>query len=112
MLEFVNQMSDQSSANLTYKMRNGSLLKISEEPFNLKVGATGFEPATSWSQTTRSTKLSYAPIYLARSCGSQIRPSSKTDLRRVAAAWAARLELTMPCSSARANISSYRWMAS
>ena len=28
------------------------------------VGATGFEPATSWSQTTRSTKLSYAPIVL------------------------------------------------
>ncbi len=26
-----------------------------------KVGATGFEPATSWSQTKRSTKLSYAP---------------------------------------------------
>ena len=26
------------------------------------VGATGFEPATSWSQTKRSTKLSYAPI--------------------------------------------------
>ena len=25
------------------------------------VGATGFEPATSWSQTKRSTKLSYAP---------------------------------------------------
>src|SRR5689334_1308281 len=25
------------------------------------IGATGFEPATSWSQTTRSTKLSYAP---------------------------------------------------
>ena len=27
-----------------------------------KIGATGFEPATSWSQTTRSTKLSYAPM--------------------------------------------------
>ena len=26
------------------------------------VGATGFEPATSWSQTRRSTKLSYAPM--------------------------------------------------
>jgi hypothetical protein len=26
------------------------------------VGVTGFEPATSWSQTTRSTKLSYTPI--------------------------------------------------
>src|SRR5437762_13789544 len=26
------------------------------------LGATGFEPATSWSQTTRSTKLSYAPF--------------------------------------------------
>jgi hypothetical protein len=25
------------------------------------IGARGFEPPTSWSQTTRSTKLSYAP---------------------------------------------------
>jgi hypothetical protein len=25
------------------------------------VGVTGFEPATSWSQTKRSTKLSYTP---------------------------------------------------
>jgi hypothetical protein len=30
------------------------------------VGARGFEPPTSWSQTTRSTKLSYAP-HVARS---------------------------------------------
>ena len=29
--------------------------------FQRMVGATGFEPATSWSQTMRSTKLSYAP---------------------------------------------------
>jgi hypothetical protein len=28
----------------------------------IEIGATGFEPATSWSQTTRSTKLSYAPM--------------------------------------------------
>ncbi len=41
------------------------------------VGVTGFEPATSWSQTRRSTKLSYTPrdcavLYHARSvaaCG-------------------------------------------
>ena len=26
-----------------------------------RIGATGFEPATSWSQTKRSAKLSYAP---------------------------------------------------
>jgi hypothetical protein len=26
-----------------------------------KIGVTGFEPATSWSQTRRSTKLSYTP---------------------------------------------------
>ena len=26
------------------------------------IGARGFEPPTSWSQTTRSTKLSYAPL--------------------------------------------------
>src|SRR6187200_90366 len=29
--------------------------------FAYAVGARGFEPPTSWSQTTRSTKLSYAP---------------------------------------------------
>ncbi len=28
------------------------------------VGKTGFEPATSWSQTRRSTKLSYFPMYV------------------------------------------------
>ena len=28
------------------------------------VGVTGFEPATSWSQTRRSTKLSYTPKFL------------------------------------------------
>ena len=28
------------------------------------VGAAGFEPATSRSQTVRSTKLSHAPIFL------------------------------------------------
>ena len=27
----------------------------------LMVGATGFEPATFWSQTRRATKLRYAP---------------------------------------------------
>jgi hypothetical protein len=31
-------------------------------PARTKIGATGFEPATSWSQTKRSTKLSYTPI--------------------------------------------------
>ena len=29
------------------------------------VGKTGFEPATSWSQTRRSTKLSYFPFSLS-----------------------------------------------
>ena len=28
----------------------------------IQIGVTGFEPATSWSQTTRSTKLSYTPL--------------------------------------------------
>ena len=27
------------------------------------VGATGFEPATSWSRTKRSTRLSHAPVF-------------------------------------------------
>ena len=39
-------------------------LKVPSSPYAEKIGATGFEPATSWSQTKRSTKLSYAPNYL------------------------------------------------
>ena len=54
------------------------------------VGATGFEPATSWSQTTRSTKLSYAPISYSAVAEGQIRLSDRTRLRRLAAALAAR----------------------
>ena len=43
-----------------------------------KIGVTGFEPATSWSQTRRSTKLSYTPDarrHLARSMGTRMRKS-------------------------------------
>src|SRR5258707_3466641 len=38
---------------------NRELETVNREPF--MVGATGFEPATSCSQSRRSTKLSYAP---------------------------------------------------
>ena len=43
------------------------------------VGATGFEPATSWSQTKRSTKLSYAPYSRKPSDGyyARIKPNGK-----------------------------------
>src|SRR4051794_10562045 len=33
------------------------------------VGATGFEPATSWSQTRRSTRLSYTPFHERQTVG-------------------------------------------
>ncbi len=36
--------------------------------FSNKIGKTGFEPATPWSQTMCSTKLSYFPM-MARSRG-------------------------------------------
>jgi hypothetical protein len=39
----------------------GAAFVARAEANNEEIGATGFEPATSWSQTTRSTKLSYAP---------------------------------------------------
>ena len=32
--------------------------------FYLYVGATGFEPATTWSQTRSATGLRYTPLYL------------------------------------------------
>ena len=41
--------------------RRDALLRMPPAKCGKKVGATGFEPATSWSQTKRSTKLSYAP---------------------------------------------------
>ena len=31
------------------------------QPFKILVGARGFEPPTSWSQTKRATRLRYAP---------------------------------------------------
>jgi hypothetical protein len=34
--------------------------------FIKQVGKTGFEPATPWSQTMCSTKLSYFPLWRAR----------------------------------------------
>ena len=43
------------------------------------VGVTGFEPATSWSQTRRSTKLSYTPRLKRASCNmarSTVHPES------------------------------------
>ena len=42
-------------------MRHGAGSRTEVLILSQKIGATGFEPATSWSQTKRSTKLSYAP---------------------------------------------------
>ena len=38
--------------------------EISSRQRRPAIGVTGFEPATSWSQTRRSTKLSYTPRIL------------------------------------------------
>ena len=40
---------------------------LAEGLLSRQVGATGFEPAASWSRTKRSTRLSYAPAYLQNS---------------------------------------------
>ena len=45
--------------SMNYKKRKS--LEIQDFIF-LMVGKTGFEPATPWSQTTCSTKLSHFPI--------------------------------------------------
>src|SRR5262249_45473158 len=56
----------------------------------IHIGARGFEPPTSWSQTTRSTKLSYAPD-MQRDCYTnsvlahlvgEPDPSGHADVRR------------------------------
>ena len=45
------------------------------------VGATGFEPATSRSQTERSTKLSYAPDIAINPMGTIAWTAENTDTR-------------------------------
>ena len=55
------------SAKLASQKRRSAVALGSRTKVRLlsqKIGATGFEPATSWSQTRRSTKLSYAPHFL------------------------------------------------
>ena len=46
---------------LLYQLSYTSKLDLSSLPRQM-VGATGLEPAASWSQTKHSTKLSYAPV--------------------------------------------------
>jgi hypothetical protein len=44
-------------------------IKINQSQKHSRIGKTGFEPATPWSQTMCSTKLSYFPINMARPRG-------------------------------------------
>ncbi len=57
------------SQSHSYPKQTGRLdLSASGEPSfpsNDKIGAAGFEPATSWSQTKRSTRLSHAPFIIS-----------------------------------------------
>ena len=46
---------DKKNATFPKEKRHFDHLKV--------VGATGFEPATSWSRTKRSTRLSHAPVW-------------------------------------------------
>jgi hypothetical protein len=41
----------------------GPIFLIDSSVHRHRIGATRFERATSWSQTRRSTKLSYAPLF-------------------------------------------------
>jgi hypothetical protein len=47
----------------------------------MSIGVTGFEPATSWSRTKRSTKLSYTPDIFSPDCDlSPRRPLYQSEL--------------------------------
>ena len=50
------------AAETTALPEKSPMIGASAAASRLMVGATGFEPATSWSQTKCSTRLSYAPI--------------------------------------------------
>ncbi len=43
---------------------DNKLIPTSHKALVLVVGATGFEPAASWSRTKRATKLRYAPTQI------------------------------------------------
>src|SRR5580698_886049 len=51
---------------------------------NQMVGATGFEPATSWSQTTRSSQAELRPVFVkSQSRSSKIQTNSNTKKENV-----------------------------
>ena len=74
------------------------------------IGATGFEPATSWSQTKRSTKLSYAPEPRKLSAFSPMRQeaSGKFSSTRFPA-FMVEIPFTFPASLHLAQRLSPRW---
>lgn len=58
-----------SLKNNTGENEKGQLNKVIE--LSNQVGKTGFEPATPWSQTKCSTKLSYFPVIIIKKCTQQ-----------------------------------------
>lgn len=52
-------MEQVTRIELAYSAWKADVLPLN---YTCMVGKTGFEPAASWSQTKRSTKLSYFPI--------------------------------------------------
>ena len=54
-------MEQVTRIELAYSAWKADVLPLN---YTCMVGKTGFEPAASWSQTKRSTKLSYFPIAL------------------------------------------------
>jgi hypothetical protein len=69
-------------------------------PIEIQIGARGFEPPTSWSQTTRSTKLSYAPN-MQRVVYHGFRPRASGERTRLACRdwWLANRFLVYSCST-------------
>jgi hypothetical protein len=53
-----------------------------QNPLKTMVGMTGFEPATSWSRTKRSTKLSHIPNISHFNLGNHTCQQKKRDRGR------------------------------
>ena len=64
MADFATKVTKIPKTRQKWALKKPKLLILNNLSFNNMVGATGFEPATAWSQTRSATGLRYTPLQM------------------------------------------------
>jgi len=59
----LEDVEDRGSEDREYEVQGSLGIDEEENSSSKRIGATGFEPATYWSQTSRATSLRHAPNF-------------------------------------------------